>query len=390
MCLRYGGARAENTAWNICCQAQFKRNIIVAITNMLRISSLKKLVTDSMAIDLGTASTIIAVKGRGVVLDEPSLVAINEMTEEIVAFGEEAGDMTGREGRDIVVRAPLIGGVVGDFERTKKMLAHFVRKAKTGGSQVSLQAVMSMVSDVTHVEQRALLNAAEESHIGKVFMMEEGLAAAFGAGVLPTDKRASAIIDIGAATTNIAIVAKGTIVHSMSERYGSSSINEVLATHLRRHRGLQVGEETTEFLKTTFASAYLPEDISKSIVVRGRDVQTGSPAAVDITTGEVYPIVESIVRKIAETVRDTLTELRPEVAADIYDRGVILTGGGALLDGIDKYLRNFINLPVIVAEEPRYATVNGLVKMFDDPKLLERVSRNELSVLQNAEIPFEA
>jgi rod shape-determining protein MreB len=357
---------------------------------MLRISSLKKLVTDSMAIDLGTASTIIAVKGRGVVLDEPSLVAINEITEEVVAFGQEAGDMAGREGRDVVVRAPLIGGVVGDFERTKKMLAHFVKKARTGGSNLSLQAVMSMVSDVTQVEQRALLNAAEESHIGKVFMMEEGLAAAFGAGVLATDKRASAIIDIGAATTNIAVIAKGTIVTSTSERYGSSAINEVLATHLRRHRGLQVGEETVEFLKTTFASAYLPDDISKTIEVRGRDVQTGSPAAVEITTGEVYPIVESIVRRIAEMVRDTLTELRPEVAADIYDRGVILTGGGALLDGIDKYLRNFINLPAIVSEEPRYATVNGLLKMFDDPKLLERVSRNELSVLQNAEIPFEA
>ena len=357
---------------------------------MLRISSLKKLVTDSMAIDLGTASTIIAVKGRGVVLDEPSLVAINEITEEIVAFGQEAGDMAGREGRDVVVRAPLIGGVVGDFERTKKMLAHFVRKARTGGSNLSLQAVMSMVSDVTQVEQRALLNAAEESHIGKVFMMEEGLAAAFGAGVLPTDKRASAVIDIGSATTNIAIVAKGNVITSTSERYGSSAINDVLATHLRRHRGLQVGEETIESLKTTFASAYLPDDISKTIEVRGRDVQTGSPAAVEITTGEVYPIVESIVRRIAETVRDTLTELRPEVAADIYDRGVILTGGGALLDGIDKYVRNFINLPCSISDEPRYATVNGLLKMFDDPKLLERVSRNELSVLQNAEIPFEA
>lgn len=343
-----------------------------------------------MAIDLGTASTIIAVKGRGVVLDEPSLVAINEINEEIVAFGQEAGDMAGREGRDVVVRAPLIGGVVGDFERTKKMLAHFVKKARTGGSNLSLQAVMSMVSDVTQVEQRALLNAAEESHIGKVFMMEEGLAAAFGAGVLPTDKRASAIIDIGAATTNIAVVAKGTIVTSTSERYGSNAINEVLSTHLRRHRGLQVGEETVEFLKTTFASAYLPDDISKTIEVRGRDVQTGSPAAVEITNGEVYPIVEAIVRRIAEMVRDTLTELRPEVAADIYDRGVILTGGGALLDGIDKYLRNYINLPASVADEPRYATVNGLLKMFDDPKLLERVSRNELSVLQNAEIPFEA
>lgn len=342
-----------------------------------------------MAIDLGTASTIIAVKGRGVVLDEPSLVAINELSEEIVAFGLEAAEMSGREGRDINVRAPLMGGVVADFERTKKMLAHFVKKAKTGGSNISLQAVMSLVSDVTHVEQRALLNAADEAHIGKVFMMEEGLAAAFGAGVLPSDKRASAIVDIGAGTTNIAIVAKGSVVHSTSERYGSNAINESLATHLRRHRGLQVGEETTELVKTTFSSTFLPDDISKSMKVRGRDVQTGGPGAVEVTAGEVYPIVEGIVRRIAMRVKDTLTELRPEVAADIYDRGVILTGGGALLEGIDQYMRAFINLPVTIADEPRYATVNGLVKMFDDQKLLDRVSRNELGVLQNAEIPFE-
>ncbi len=343
-----------------------------------------------MAIDLGTASTIIAVKGRGVVLDEPSLVAINETTETIISYGSEAAEMRGREGRDLVVQAPLTGGVVGDFERTKKMLAHFVKKAKTGGSSISIQAVMSMTSDVTHVEQRALFNAAEDAGIGKVFMMEEGLAAAFGAGVLPTDKRASAIVDIGAGTTNIAIVAKGSIVHSTSDRLGSNAINESLATHLRRHRGLQVGVETTEMLKTNFASAFLPGDISKSIEVRGRDVTTGSPAAVEITSGEVYPIVESIVRRIALRVKDTLTELRPEVAADIYDRGIILTGGGALLDGLDQYMRGFTNLPVTVSDEPRYATVNGLVKMFDDEKLLERVSRNELGVFQHGEIPFEA
>jgi rod shape-determining protein MreB and related proteins len=357
---------------------------------MLKISVLKKFVTDSMAIDLGTASTIIAVKGRGVVLDEPSLVAINEMTETIIAYGSEAAEMRGREGRDHVVQAPLTGGVVGDFERTKKMLAHFVKKAKSGGSSISIQAVMSLTSDVTHVEQRALFNAAEDAHIGKVFMMEEGLAAAFGAGVLPTDKRASAIVDIGAGTTNIAIVAKGTIVHSTSDRLGSNAINESLSTHLRRHRGLQVGVETTESIKTTFSSAFLPDDISKAIEVRGRDVTTGSPAAVEITQGEVYPIVESIVRRIALRVKDTLTELRPEVAADIYDRGIILTGGGALLEGIDQYMRSFTNLPVTVSEEPRYATVHGLLKMFDDEKLLERVARNELGVFQHGEIPFEA
>ncbi|HEY0428871.1 MAG TPA: rod shape-determining protein [Pyrinomonadaceae bacterium] len=354
------------------------------------IKSLKKFVTDSMAIDMGTASTIIAVKGRDIVLDEPSEVAINELTGEIVAYGQDAHDMRGREGRDVVVVAPLSAGVVADFERTKKMLNHFVKKAKTGGSNISLQAVMSMLGDVTHVEQRALLNAAEDAHIGKVYIMEEGLAAAFGAGVVPTDKRASAVVDLGAGTTNIAIVAKGNIVHSRSERIGHSEINTALANHLRKHRGLQVGEETTETLKTDFASAYVPDDISKSTMVRGRDVQTGSPSAVEITIGEIYPIIESIVRRIAQVISDTLTELRPEVAADIYDRGIILTGGGALLNGIDEYVRGFVNLSVIVSDEPRYATVRGLLKMFDEPELLERVSRNELHVLQNSEIPFEA
>ncbi len=343
-----------------------------------------------MAIDMGTASTLIAVKGRDIVLDEPSMIAVNELTGEIVAYGQEAFDMRGREARDITVLAPLNGGVVADFERTKKMLAHFVKKAKTGGSQVSLQAVMSMISDVTHVEQRALLNAAEDAHIGKIYMMEEGLAAAFGAGVTPRDKRASAVIDIGAGTTNIAVIAKGTVVHSRSERLGSDDINLALANHLRRNRGLQVGEETTENIKTQFATTFLPEEIEKTIAVRGRDVQTGSPAAVDITIGEIYPVVEGIVRRVAQIVNDTLTELRPEVAADIYDRGIILTGGGALLSGLDQYVRNFVNLPVTISDEPRYATVRGLVKMFDEPALLEKVSRNELHFLQNAEVPFEA
>jgi rod shape-determining protein MreB len=354
------------------------------------IKSLRKFVTDSMAIDMGTASTIIAVKGRGIVLDEPSVVAVNEFTGEIVAFGQDAHDMRGREGRDVTVLAPLTAGVVADFERTKKMLAHFVKKAKTGGSNISLQAVMSMLGDVTHVEQRAMVNAAEDAHIGKVYMMEEGLAAAFGAGVSSDDKRASAVVDLGAGTTNIAIVAKGTVVHSRSERIGSAEINAALANHLRRHRGLQVGEETTEKLKTDFASAYLPDDIEIATTVRGRDVQTGSPAAIEITTGEVYPVIEGIVRRVVQVISDTLTELRPEVAADVYDRGIILTGGGAMLNGVDKYIRNFVNLSVIVSDEPRYATVRGLLKMFDEPELLERVSRNELHVLQNAEIPFEA
>lgn len=357
---------------------------------MKGIASLRNLVTDSMAIDMGTASTIIAVKGRDIVLDEPSLVAVNELTEEIVAYGQEAADMQGREGRDVVVIAPLSGGVVADFERTKKMLAYFVKKSKSGGSQVSTQAVMSMLSEVTHVEQRALMHAAEESHIGKVFMMEEGLAAAFGAGVSPGDKRASAVVDLGASTTNIAIIAKGNVVHARAERIGSNEINLALANHLRRHRGLQIGEETTEKLKTDFASAVLPKELAKSTIVRGRDVQTGSPNAVEVTAGEIYPVIEAIIRRVAQIISDTLTELRPEVAADVFDRGVILTGGGSLLDGIDQYLREKVNLPFLISDEPRYATVRGLLQMFDEPNLLEKVTRNEPNLLQNAEIPFEA
>lgn len=357
---------------------------------MMGIKSLRNLMTDSMAVDMGTANTIIAVKGRDVVLDEPTLVAVNELNEEIVAYGQDAADIQGREGRDVTVIAPLSGGVVADFERTKKMLNFFVQKAKSGGSQVSRQAVMSMIGEATQVEQRALLNAAEDAHIGKVYMMEEGLAAAFGAGVSPHDKHAAAVIDIGASTTNIAIIAKGNIVHSRSERIGSSDINVGLVNHIRRHRGLQIGEETTEKLKTTFASAVLPEDLARATTVRGRDVQTGSPGAVEITAGEIYPVVEGVVRRIGAMVADALTELQPEVAADIFDRGVVLTGGGALFNGIDQYLRNIVNLPVLISDEPRYATVRGLLKMFDEPALLERVSRNEFNVLQNSEVPFEA
>jgi rod shape-determining protein MreB len=358
---------------------------------MVGIKSLRNLVTDSMAIDMGTANTIIAVKGRDVVLDEPTLVAVNELTEEILAYGQEAADMQGREGRDVVVVAPLSGGVVADFERTRRMLSHFVNKAKTGGSQVSRQAVIGMISEATHVEQRALLNAVEEAHIGKVYMMEEGLAAAFGAGVSPKDKRASAVVDIGASTTNIAIVAKGSVVHSRSERLGINEINIALANHVRRHRGLQIGEETAEKLKTDFATAIVPEDLAKATIIRGRDVQTGSPSAVEITAGEIYPVVEGIIRRVGQIISDTLTELlRPEVAADIYDRGIVLTGGGAHFNSIDQYLRGIVNLPVLVSDEPRYATVRGLLKMFDEPELLEKVTRNEPNILQNAEVPYEA
>lgn len=352
--------------------------------------ALRNLVSDSIAIDMGTESTVIAVAGHDVVIDEPSLVAIDDQSGEIIAYGREAADMRGREARDVRVIAPLSGGVVADFERTEKMLAHFVGIARRGVSQFSRRAIMSVISEVTHVEQRALLNAVESAHVGKVFMMEEGLAAAFGAGISPRDRRASAVVDIGASTTNVAIIANGAVVHSRSERIGSAQINDALTTHIRKHRGLTIGDETAERLKVDFLAATLPDDLAQEIIVRGRDVQTGSPSAIEVTAGELYPVAEAVVRQIYNVVDGALTELPAQVAADVHERGLLLTGGGALFNGLDNYLREKTRLPVTTADEPRYAAVRGLLQMFDEPLVLRRVARNEPRLLQDSEIPFEA
>jgi rod shape-determining protein MreB and related proteins len=339
--------------------------------------ALRNLVSDSIAIDLGSAATIIYVRGSGVVVDQPSLVAVNNISGEVVAVGLEARAMYGREARDITVVAPLLNGVVADFERTREMLAYFVREARSGSSFFSRRALMSVYPGVTHVERRALLTAAEHARIGRVMMMDEGLAAAFGAGVKLDDVRASAVVDIGSGTTNVAVVGNGAIIHSRSERIGSADINTAIINHIRRHRGLAIGAPSAERLKIELASATLPEDLAREIKVRGRDVVTGSPGAINITAGEIYPVAQYVVAKIVDGVSMTLAELSPEVAGDIYDRGIILTGGGALFEGLAEYIQQETKLTVTVADEPRYAIVRGLARMFDDPLLLRRVVRTE-------------
>ncbi|HKQ51158.1 MAG TPA: rod shape-determining protein [Pyrinomonadaceae bacterium] len=347
--------------------------------------ALKNLVSDSMAIDMGSAGTIISVRGRGIVVDEPSVVAVNRVTGEVVAVGREARQMQGREARDVAVIAPLVDGVVADFERTQAMLDRFVRKARSGISHFSRRAVMGVLSGVTQVEQRALLSAAEHAHIRRVFMVEEGLAAAIGAGVPVTDERASAVVDVGGSTTNVAVVANGTIVHANAERIGSSDIEAVITDRLRRYRGLSVGVPTAERLKMELASATAPADPTHSITVKGRDVQTGSPDAIEVTAEEVYGVTQGVLRKIADAVRETLADLPAEVAADLHDRGLILTGGGSLLRGLDQYLGAETRLPVRVADEPRFATVHGLMRLFDEPLLLRRVTRNEPPLIIDSE-----
>ena len=338
-----------------------------------------------MAIDMGSANTIIAVRGRGVVIDEPSVVAVDKVTGEAIAFGSEAHKMQGREARDVVVIAPLVDGVVADFERTRALLDHFVREARSGISHFSRRAIMSVLSEVTQVEQRALLSAAEEARISRVYMIEEGQAAAIGAGVPISDEHASAVVDMGGGTTNVATIVSGSIIASRAERIGSSDIDAAIMDRLRRHRGLTIGIPSAERLKLELSSAIEPKDPNKKLEVRGRDVQTGSPGAVDISAGEVYAVTLPIVRRISEEVSNMLTELAPEVAGDIYDRGLILTGGGALLDGLPQYLQKELGLAVRVADDPRFAIVRGLSQLFEEPLLLRRVARTEPHALIDTE-----
>ncbi len=341
------------------------------------IRALQDLVSDSMAIDMGSASTIIAVRGRGVVVDEPSLMAVDTNTGEILAFGAQAQHKQGREERGVKVIAPMLNGVVADFERTQEMLAHFVSRARGTVSYFSRRALLSVLSDVTEVERRALLNAAQHARIGRVWMIEEGLAAAFGAGVRTDDPLGSAVVDIGAGTTNVAIVASGKIVRAHAARIGSSNIDAAIMNHVRRHRGLLIGPQTAERLKLEIASAVVPRNLAQQIAVSGRDVMTGSPSSIEVTAGEIYPIAEEVVRKIVAGISETLTELPAEVAADVYDRGILLTGGGAQFGGLDDYLRAQTNLPVRLIDEPKYAIVRGLEQMFDEPLWLRRAVRSE-------------
>jgi len=223
---------------------------------------------------MGSASTIIAVRGRGIVVDEPSLVAVETATGDVIDIGREARQKYGREARGVAVIAPMLNGVVADFERTQEMLAHFVRKARGGLTSFGRRALMSVFSDVTPVERRALLSAAQHARVGRVGMIEEGLAAAFGCGVSASDARASAVVDIGGGTTNFAIVASGKIIRARADRIGSSNIDAAIINHARRHRGLLIGARTAERLKLEIASATLPVDLAQQIPVNGSDVLT--------------------------------------------------------------------------------------------------------------------
>jgi len=353
------------------------------------LNGLRYLVSDSMAINMGSAATVIFVRGRGVVVDEPSLIALDTVTGEVIAIGTEAQKLYGREPRGVAVFAPMISGVVADFEKTRQMLALFASRARSSNSHFSRRALMSVPTSITSVERRALLGAAEHARIGRVWMIEEGLAAALGAGVSMEDNQASAVVNVGGVNTSVTVVANGDIVHANAKRIGTSNVNAAIINHVRRHRGLAIGEQTAERLKLELASAMVPVELSESTSISGRDVVTGSPAAIEITAGEIYPLAQEVVHEIVDGIAMTLSELSPEVAGDVYQRGLILTGGGSLFSGLADLLREATNLSVSIASEPRYAIVRGLAQLFDEPKWLRRLKQNESpALLSNDSMTF--
>ncbi|MGV3618672.1 MAG: rod shape-determining protein [Fimbriimonas sp.] len=334
-----------------------------------------------IGIDLGTANTLVHVGGRGVMLREPSVIAINKDNGEVMAVGEEAKRMLGRTPGHIVAIRPLKDGVIADFEQTEEMLKHFIMKV-SGRFLLRKTVVVGIPSGVTEVERRAVIEAAERAGATKAYVIEEPMAAAFGAG-LPVDEPAgSMIVDIGGGTTEVAVISLGGIVHSRSIRVAGDELDEAIASYVRRAYNLYIGEKTAEMTKIEIGSAFQLEQ-ELQITVKGRDLVTGLPRSAVISSEEVRMAIAEPVNAIVEAVKLTLEATPPELAADAMDRGIVLAGGGALLRGLDRLISQETMMPVHIAKDPLscVAIGTGIVveAMHEDPlvrKMLEKASRS--------------
>jgi len=328
--------------------------------------------SSDLAIDLGTANTLVYAKGRGVVVSEPSIVAINKITNNVEAVGKDAKDMLGRTPGNIVAIRPMRDGVIANFEVTEKMLQHFIRKAHNGRTWVSPRVVIGIPSEITQVERRAVEDSAYRAKASEVYLVEEAVAAAIGAGLPITEPYGNIVVDIGGGTTDIAVISLGGIVYSRAVRTAGDAMDNAVADFIKRKYNLLVGERTAEEIKIKMGSAF-PFAESLSMEVRGRNLIEGIPRTVTITDEEVRHALDPTVTSIVDAVRVALERTPPELSSDIIDRGIVLTGGGALLKNLDKRLSAETGLPVSIAEEPLTSVVLGAGKMLSDFALLKRV-----------------
>jgi rod shape-determining protein MreB len=328
-----------------------------------------------VGIDLGTANVLVYIKGKGIVLEEPSVVAINRDTNEIVAVGEEARQMLGRTPSNIVAVRPLRDGVISDYDVTERMLKFFIRRTCGSGRFFKPRIMVCVPSGVTEVEKRAVKEAAIQAGGKSVYLMEEPVAAAIGAGLDITQPNGIMIIDIGGGTTDVAVIALGGIVTSNSVKNAGDKFDEAIIKHMRKEHKLYIGERTAEEMKITIGTAYPREQIVVK-ECRGRDLVTGLPKSIEITSKQMMEALEEPLQAICETVHGVLERTPPELAADISNRGIVLTGGGALLHGIDKRIAERTGIPVIIAENPKSCVAIGTGKALNSMDILENTQLN--------------
>ena len=322
-----------------------------------------------MAVDLGTANTLVYVRGRGIVLNEPSVVAVNVKDGRPLAVGAEAKLMLGRTPGNIQAIRPLRDGVIADFEVAEEMIKHFIRKVHNRRSFANPQIIICVPSGSTAVERRAIQESAESAGARRVFLIEEPMAAAIGAGLPVTEPTGSMVVDIGGGTTEVAVLSLSGIVYSRSVRVGGDKMDEAIISYMRRHHNLLVGETTAERIKKEVGTARPPEDgYGLSIDVKGRDLMQGVPREVRISEKQAADAVAEPVAQIVEAVKMALEATPPELAADIADKGIMLTGGGALLRGLDLEIRDHTGLPVTVADDPLSCVALGCGKVLEHPK----------------------
>lgn len=339
----------------------------------MKLRSILSLFSRDLAIDLGTANTLVFARGKGIVANEPSIVAINKSTNDVEAVGKEAKEMVGRTPGNIIAIRPMKDGVIADFRHTEKMLSYFIQKSHNRKVLVHPRIVIGVPSEITPVENRAVIDSAYRAHASEVHLVEQAMVAAIGAGLPITEPAGNMVVDIGGGTTDVAVISMSGIVYSRSVRVAGNEMDEAIISYLKRKYNLLIGERTAEQIKIQVGSAYkLDQPISME--VKGRHLIEGVPRMVVVNDSEIREALSDCVDTILNAIRVALERTPPELSADISDCGIVLTGGGALLRNLDVRIREETGLPVSIAENPLASVVLGTGRMLSDFRLLGRIS----------------
>jgi rod shape-determining protein MreB and related proteins len=325
-----------------------------------------------LAIDLGTANTLVYIKGRGIVLREPSMVVVDDKTGKIQAIGTEAKAMLGKTPANLRSIRPMKDGVIADFDTTEKMLQYFIKRTRTGNQFLKPRIVIGIPSEITQVERRAVRDAALRARANEVFLIEQSMAAAIGADLPITEPGGNMIVDIGGGTTDVAVISLSGIVVAKTIRIASNEMDEAIILYVKKKYNMLIGERTAEQIKMKIGSAY-PLEEPLEMEIKGRDLAHGIPKTLNINDSEIREALEGVVQALIEVVKNTLEKTPPELAADIVDRGIILCGGGALLKNLDKRFREETSLPIFIADDPLSSVVLGAGKVLENLPLLEKI-----------------